>query len=200
VEIVRSHVLDGRAFYSLQEMDAAFLHWAPLRARQVHRTHGEVIGERAARDRAALRPLPEHPYLVAEQHLRRVGKDCLVSFESSMYSVPARLVRPAQRVHVRAGDARVTIHALPADGGGLLAVHARARTRGSWVVDQAHWDGLPDGHTRAVTAGGDGAQPRQGRSQDAVPGGLSMLLAAHPDAAAPVARRPLSDYESGTRP
>ena len=90
VEIVRSHVLDGRAFYSLQEMDAAFLHWAPLRARQVHRTHGEVIGVRAEADRAALRPLPEHPYLVAEQHLRRVGKDCLISFESSMYSVPAR--------------------------------------------------------------------------------------------------------------
>jgi len=198
VEIVREHVLAGRAFYSLQEMDAAFLHWAPLRAAQVHRTHGEVIGDRAARDRAALRPLPAQPYLVAEQHLRRIGKDCLVSFESSMYSVPARLVRPFQRVHVRAGDTLVTICALPADGGGLLAVHARARKRGSWVVDEAHWDGLPDGHTRAVTAGGDGTGPRQGRNRDEVPGGLGMLLAAHPQAAAPVARRPLSDYEPGT--
>jgi len=198
VEIVREHVLAGRAFCSLQEMDAAFLHWAPLRAAQVHRTHGEVIGDRAARDRAALRPLPEQPYLVAEQHLRRVGKDCLISFESSMYSVPARLVRPFQRVHVRAGDTLVTICALPADGGGLLAVHARARKRGSWVVDEAHWDGLPDGHTRAVTAGGDGTGPRQGRNRDEVPGGLGMLLTAHPQAAAPVARRPLSDYEPGT--
>ena len=197
VEIVRSHVLDGRAFYSLQEMDAAFLRWAPLRARQVHRTHGEVIAVRAEADRAALRPLPEHPYLVAEQHLRRVGKDCLISFESSMYSVPARLVRPFQRVHVRAGDTLVTISALPADGGGLLAVHARARKRGSWVVDEAHWEGLPDGHTRTVTAGGDGTGPRQGRNRDEVPGGLGMLLAAHPQAAAPVARRPLSDYEPG---
>lgn len=201
VEIVRSHVLDGRAFYSLQEMDAAFLHWAPLRARQVHRTHGEVIGVRAEADRAALRPLPEHPYLVAEQHLRRVGKDCLISFESSMYSVPARLVRPFQRVHVRAGDAQVTIHALPADGGGLLAVHDRARKPGSYVVDQAHWDGLPDGHTRAVTAGGhDGPAPGRGPGGLPDPGGLGMLLAAHPDAAAPVARRPLSDYEPGARP
>jgi transposase len=198
VEIVREHVLAGRAFCSLQEMDAAFLHWAPLRAAQVHRTHGEVIGDRAARDRAALRPLPEQPYLVAGQHLRRVGKDCLISFESSMYSVPARLVRPFQRVHVRAGDTLVTICALPADGGGLLAVHARARKRGSWVVDEAHWDGLPDGHTRAVTAGGDGTGPRQGRNRDEVPGGLGMLLTAHPQAAAPVARRPLSGYEPGT--
>ena len=96
------------------------------------------------------------------------------------------------------GDTLVTICALPADGGGLLAVHARARKRGSWVVDEAHWDGLPDGHTRAVTAGGDGTGPRQGRNRDEVPGGLGMLLAAHPQAAAPVARRPLSDYEPGT--
>jgi hypothetical protein len=198
VEIVRAHAPAGRAFCSIGEMDAAFTHWAGLRARQVHRTHGEVIGDRAVRDRAALRPVPGKPYLVAEQHLRRVGKDCLISFESSMYSVPARLVRPFQRVHVRAGDTHVTIHALPRDGGGLLAVHERARHRGSFVVDEAHWDGLPGGHTRAVTAGGDRAEPRQGRNRDQVPGGLGMLLAAHPDAAAPVARRPLSDYGPGT--
>ena len=197
VEIVRSHVLDGRAFGSLEEMDAAFAHWAPLRARQVHRTHGEVIGDRAEKDRAALRPVPAQPYFVAEQHLRRVGKDCLVSFERSMYSVPAWLVRPGQYVHVRAGDRQVAVRTLPAGGGGLLAVHPRARQRGSWIVDEAHWDGLPDGHTRAVTAGGHGpdpARPGRGRAPDA----LGMLLAAHPDAAAPVARRPLSDYGPGT--
>jgi hypothetical protein len=69
------------------------------------------------------------------------------------------------------------------------------------VVDQAHWDGLPDGHTRAVTAGGhDGPAPAPGPGGLPDPGGLGMLLAAHPDAAAPVARRPLSDYEPGTRP
>lgn len=197
VDIVRAHVLAGRAFYSLGEMDAAFAHWAPLRARQVHRTHGDVIGERGKKDRAALGPVPAQPYLVAEQHLRRVGKDCLVSFESSMYSVPARLVRPFQRVHVRAGDRLVAVHALPGDGGGLLAVHERARRRGSYVVDPSHWDGLPDGHTRAVTAGGNGAAPRAGAGVKDAAGGLGMLLASHPDAAVPVARRPLSDYEPG---
>ena len=154
VEIVRAHVLAGRAFGSLAEMDAAFAGWAVIRRGQVHRTHGEVIGVRAAADHAALRPLPAVPYLVAEQHLRRVGKDCLVWFEASLYSVPARRVRPFQTVQVRAAAGQVAIYALPGDGGGLLAVHARAPRRGSYVVDQAHWDGLPDGHARAVTAGG----------------------------------------------
>ena len=199
VDIARAHVLAGRAFCSLAEMDAAFLDWAPIRRTQVHRTHGEVIGVRAAADRAALRPLPAAPYLVAEQHVRRVGKDCLISFEASMYSVPARQVRPFQRVHVRAGDGKVAIYALPGDGGGLLAVHARARRRGSFVVDQAHWDGLPDGRTRAVTVAAGDAPPAS-RPAAAGTGTLGMLLASHPAAAAPVARRPLSDYEQGVFP
>jgi transposase len=61
VEIVRTHVLDGREFDSLAAMDASFLAWLPVRRAQVHRTHGEVIAVRAQRDRAALprcRPSP----------------------------------------------------------------------------------------------------------------------------------------------
>ena len=198
-------MLAGRAFGSLEEMDAAFAEWAVLRRTQVHRTHQEVIGVRAAADHAALRPLPASRYLVAEQHLRRVGKDCLISFEASMYSVPARQVRPFQLVQVRAGDGKVAIYALPGDGGGLLAAHARAARRGSFVVDEAHWDGLPDGHTRAVTAGGAGAPaPAPGQpgaaGTGARAGALEMLLASRPAANAPVARRPLSDYEQAILP
>lgn len=58
VGIGREHVLAGRRFESLAELDAAFLDWVPIRRAQVHRTHGEVIAVRAAVDRAALRPLP----------------------------------------------------------------------------------------------------------------------------------------------
>jgi hypothetical protein len=65
-------------------MDAAFAAWVPIRHSRVHRAHGEVIGERAVLDRTALKPLPEVAYLGAEQHLRRVGKDCPVSFGASL--------------------------------------------------------------------------------------------------------------------
>jgi hypothetical protein len=67
----------------------------------VHRTHGEVIAVRAERDRAALRALPEQPYVVCDRHTRRVGKDALVSFQASHYSVPWRQVRPGGRVELR---------------------------------------------------------------------------------------------------
>jgi DNA replication protein DnaC len=137
VDIVREHVLAGREFDALAEMNSAFTAWLPIRRASVHRTHGEVIGVRAETDRAALLPLPGAPFLVDDKHLRRVGKDCLVSFDASLYSVPARRVRAGQTVELRVLADVVTIHALD---GELLARHARAATRGSWVVDPTHWD------------------------------------------------------------
>jgi transposase len=122
VEIVRSHVLDGREFASLGELDAAFAAWLPIRRAQTHRTHGEVIAVRAERDRAALRPLPEQPDVVCDRHTRRVGKDALVSFAASHYSVPWRRVRPGGRVELRVTPAEVAIWSLgPSQQ--LLATH-----------------------------------------------------------------------------
>ena len=143
VEIVRSHVLAGRSFASLGELDAAFAAWLPHRRAQTHRTHGEVIATRAERDRAALSPLPAQPYVVCDRHSRRVGKDALISFAASHYSVPWRRVRPGSRVELRVTPTEVAIFSL---GGQqqLLATHPRALQGGGWVVDQGHWDGLPD--------------------------------------------------------
>src|SRR5215212_150931 len=122
VEIVRSHVLAGRSFASLAELDAAFAAWLPIRRAQVHRTHGEVIAVRAERDRGALGPLPEQPYVVCDRHIRRVGKDALISFAASHYSVPWRKVRPGGRVELRVTPAEVAIWSLgPSQQ--LLATH-----------------------------------------------------------------------------
>jgi len=195
VNIVRDHVLAGRSFDSIAGLDGAFAGWLPIRRRQVHRTHGQVIAVRAEADRAALGPLPERPYLVAEKHLRRVGKDCLVSFEASCYSVPARQIEPGQRVQLQvhpdssSGD-RVSIHALAVDGGGWLATHPRATRRGEWVVDQAHWAGLPTGATRATII--EPPRPQRSARTAALEPLASLLARRHADLT--VAARPLTDY------
>lgn len=190
VNIVRDHVLAGRDFDSIGELNAAFTAWLPIRRAQVHRTHGEVIGVRAEVDRAALLPLPGAPFLVDDKHLRRVGKDCLVSFEASLYSVPARRVRAAQTVELRVLADVVTIHALD---GELLARHARARTRGSRVVDPSHWHGLPDGPTRATVIEGPHRDLRAA-APVVVDAALAGLLPHRRRPDVPVATRPLSDY------
>jgi transposase len=195
VKIDRDHVLAGRDFDSIADLDGAFHAWLPIRLGQVHRTHGEVIGERGKVDRAALRPLPPAPYLVSDRHLRRVGKDCLVSFEASLYSVPAKRVRAGQRVEIRATPGTVAIHT---QTGTLLAAHQRATRKASWMVDPAHWDGLPDGHTRATTVEPDRGQlpPCEhdpGKDRDP----LRALIARHRAASVTVAHRPLTDYAAG---
>jgi len=201
VLIVREHVLAGRTFGSLADLDAAFSAWLPTRRAEVHRTHGQRIGERAETDRAALRPVPDRPYLVVDRHLRRVGKDCLVSFESSRYSVPATAVHAGTPVELRVGPDRVAIHATGADPV-LLADHPRARHRGDDQIDPAHWDGLPDGSTRATTTGPGqlghdgpavGAGGAQGVDQCDVP--LPMMLE-RPGLGVPVARRDLGLYDT----
>ena len=224
VNIVRDHVLGGRVFESLAEVDTAFMAWVPIRRAQVHRTHGQVIGVRAITDHAALRGSPVTRFEVNPGDLRRVGKDALVSFAGSFYSVPARRVRPGQRVVVRADAATVRISAMTpamtppmtppmtngvtngvtsptilAASGEVLATHDLAARKGWWVVDPAHWDGLPDGHTRATTTGtgdlcgGITLLARHGRpvGLDSIP----AVLAAHaPDVH--VAVRPLVAYEA----
>lgn len=148
VLIVRDHVLSGRTFFSVEEMDAAVITWVPQRRVQAHRTHQQIIGERAARDHMALKPLPPTPYLVAERHLRPVGKDCLVAFGGNLYSVPGRRVRPRQLVEIRATKSQFMLHSTVAASSGetLLATHPWAIGRGVRVVEEAHWDGLRTGH------------------------------------------------------
>jgi len=190
VLIVRDHVIAGRRFDSIAELDGAFAAWLPIRRAQVHRTHGQVIGVRAEADRAALGPLPEQPYLVTDKHIRTVGKDALVSFEASCYSVPARLVRAGQRVQLQVDGQVVTIRALGAQGGHWLATHERATARGAWVIDPGHWDRLPDGHTRATTL--EVAEPRPLPTGGSLEPLSSLLARRHADVI--VATRALTDY------
>ncbi|MFB7645786.1 IS21 family transposase [Streptomyces sp. NPDC056084] len=204
VLIVRDHVLSGRAFSSIKEMDAAFAAWVPHRRAQIHKTHRDVIGERAARDHVALRPLPPTPYLVAERHLRPVGKDCLVAFGGNLYSMPARKVRPRQLVEIRATKSQVMLHSAAHGNGGetLLAMHPRAVGRGVRVVDETHWDGLPTGKGRLTATGDVPDQPRGERHPGEAVGSLQALLNRAAVTRVEVGRRPLSVYDelTGTRP
>ena len=114
-----------------------------------------------------------------------------MAFEGSHSWLPARGVRAGQRVEVRPGIDTVAIRALPGDGGQEIARHPRATGKGAWVVDQAHWDGLPDGHTRATTtmvADLEAARDRRRHRPDAPPAHVARAMGIQ------VRARPLADY------
>jgi hypothetical protein len=135
-----------------------------------------------------LRPLPPVPYIVAERHLRVVGKDALLAFEASLYSVPWMEVRPRQRLELRVTRKEVAIYCLGAEPH-LLASHPRARTRGSWVVDEAHWDGLPDGTRPHLGPAAPLPGPAGGDEQ------LAGMLVRFAAAGVAVARRDPATYD-----
>ncbi|WP_244216518.1 hypothetical protein [Gordonia alkanivorans] len=73
----------------------------------------------------------------------------------------------------------------------MLAVHPRSAVRGAWIVDDSHWDGLPDGHTRSTTtATADPAAATATQAEVSVLHARVAELVGHVH----VAQRPLTDY------
>ena len=116
-------------------------------------------------------------------------------------------VHPDHTSDTVARGATVVIHALTCDGGTWLATHPRAGLRDSWVIDPAHWDGLPDGHTRATTIEAPGPDtpapaPVPMAAATVATAGLEPLtevLRRH-HADMPVLTRPLADYAHAAAP
>ena len=103
VRWTRGRLCAGHTWTSYEEANAAWARWNEEVARtRVHGTHGEVVGERAVRDRAALLELPARPYLVVARTSRRVARDGFVSFQGHRYPVPQ--ARPGERLEITVGE------------------------------------------------------------------------------------------------
>lgn len=124
VRFVRGRLLHAHRFASYEQANERWAAWNERVARaRVHSTHGEVVAERALRDRGALLPVPVHPYLVAERTTRKLARDGLISFEGRRYLVPG--ARPGQTVALRLCADEIEVTAI--ESAELLARHERGR-------------------------------------------------------------------------
>ena len=122
----RGRLCAGHTWTSYEEANAAWALWNDeVARRRVHATHGEVVADRALRDRAALLVLPPRPYLVSARTTRRVGRDGYASFEGRRYPVPG--ARPGERVEVTVGAREIELRRLGETR--LLARHERGAVR-----------------------------------------------------------------------
>jgi hypothetical protein len=104
IDYVRGRLFRAHSFRSHEEANGAWFEWnGEVARKRVHGTHGEIVSERAERDRAALLPLPPESYLVVSRTQRRVGRDGFFSFEGRRYALPSRLVAPGGRVELVLG-------------------------------------------------------------------------------------------------
>ena len=85
------------------------------------------------RERAALQPLPEHPFTLCEVRLVKVHADCHVVIDASYYSAPWQHVDRTLEAHL--GERVVELY----DGVELVTTHLRAKSKGEWHTRLEHY-------------------------------------------------------------
>ena len=108
------------------------------------RRHAETIGERFARDRHALLPLPEVPYDACDTRPTRVTSLSLVRYRRNDYSVPTAY-----------GHREVLVkgyvdHVVIVCGGDAIARHPRSYEREALIFDPLHYLALLERKTGAL--------------------------------------------------
>ncbi len=118
---------------SWDELNAELL--ARCRAEHVRRprSHMQSVGELWAHERAALLPLPNHPYECCRILPTRVSSYCLITFETNRYSVPVQYV--GRQVLLKAFVERLEI--VWEDR--VIATHRRCYARERDLLDPQHF-------------------------------------------------------------
>lgn len=126
VDYVRGRLARAHSFRDYGEADRAWRLWnEEVARRRAHGTRGEVVADRAERDRAALLPLPPDPCLVVSRARRVVGRDRFFSFEGRRYALSG--AKPSERVELVLGTEEIEVRSLGANPGGPVARHGRGR-------------------------------------------------------------------------
>jgi transposase len=86
VGYVRDNFMVGIRYDSLDNLNGQALAWCNKVNGKVHGTTGEIPFERLKKE--GLSPL-KREYIIDKINLRRVQKDCLISYGGNMYSVPS---------------------------------------------------------------------------------------------------------------
>jgi transposase len=108
------------------------------------RGHAETIGERFARDRHALLPLPATPYDACDQRATRVSSLSLVRYHRNDYSVPVAYGHQAVLVRGYVHEVLVSC------GATVIARHRRSYDREALVLDPRHYLALLEQKIGAV--------------------------------------------------
>ncbi len=139
-------------FESWDAFNADLLERCRKRRDDVLRGHRESIGERFARDQAALMALPSTTFDACEKVATQVNSLSLVRYRNNDYSVP--VAHGHQKVWVRGYVDEVVIGC----GGEIIARHPRSYEREDLIFDPLHYLALLERKIGAL----DQAAPLQG--------------------------------------
>jgi len=130
VQFVRDNFMVGVKYNSLDDLNGQALAWCNKVNGKVHATTGEVPFERLAKE--GLNPL-KREYIIDKINLRRVQKDCLISYAGNQYSVPAEYI--GHDVAVVALDNMLAAY----HEGKQIAIHRISYQKKDMVVNAHHY-------------------------------------------------------------
>ena len=130
VRYVRENLMVGIRFSNLNDLNGQALVWCNKVNALEHGTTGEIPFERMKKER--LNPLVRE-YIIDKINLRRVGKDCLISYSGNQYSVPSEYAGRDVAV-VALGNMLAAYHE-----GKQVALHRISYRKKDMVVNPVHY-------------------------------------------------------------
>ena len=130
VQFVRDNFMVGIKYSSQTDLNGQALAWCNKVNGNVHATTNAIPFERLRKER--LNPLTRE-YITDKINLRRVQKDCLISYANNQYSVPAEYV--GKDVAVVVLDSMLTTYY----EGKQIALHKISYQRKGMVVNPQHY-------------------------------------------------------------
>lgn len=133
VQFVRDNFMIGIKYKSLDDLNGQAVAWCNKVNAKIHATTNEIPFERLKRE--GLNPL-KREYIIDKINLRRVQKDCLISYAGNQYSVPAEYV--GKDVAVVALDNMLAAYY----EGKQIALHRISYQKKDMVVNAHHYQKL----------------------------------------------------------
>ena len=130
VQFVRDNFMVGIRYKSLDDLNGQAVAWCNKVYAKVHATTGEIPFERLKKE--DLNPL-KREYIIDKINLRRVQKDCLISYGGNQYSVPSEYA--GRNVAVVALDNMLAAYY----EGKQIALHRISYQKKDMVVNAHHY-------------------------------------------------------------
>lgn len=133
VSFVRDNFMVGIRYESLNDLNGQALAWCNKVNGKAHGTTNEIPFERLKKE--ALNPLARE-YIMDKINLRRVGRDCLISYAGNQYSVPSEYVG-RDVVVVALGNLLAAYYE-----GKQIALHRLSSEKKEMIVNAVHYGRL----------------------------------------------------------
>jgi len=130
VSYVRDNFMVGIKYDSLDDLNRQAMNWLVKINGKIHGTTGEIPNQRLLKER--LSPLVRE-YIIDKINLRKVEKDCLISYSNNKYSVPSEYV--GKYVTVVVLDNMLAAY----NEGKQIALHRLSYHKNDMIVNRNHY-------------------------------------------------------------